>query len=372
MAAKPSVGFVGVGNMGWPMAACLVKAGFDVHVNDSRREVANNFVQQIGGDAPDSLRQLAAASDVVITMLPTSAIVEQVLASGDDNVMAGMKPGTVVIEMSSGVPSVTQMLAERVMELGGHMIDAPVSGGVPRAKTGELAIMVGGDSAIIDSVMPVLSAMGTSVLRTGAVGSGQAMKALNNLVSAGGFLIGIEALLIGQRFGLDPAVMVDVLNAATGMNNSTQKKFKQFVLSRKVQRRLHHGAAGEGSVDRAAGRTRDRNADAFVGAHQGDGGCRTGDVRFRCRSYRDGEAVRAAGGDAAWQGPVGRGYPGHLFTHRCHRPSQVRPGLPISKLRHFSPGSLLARSAYATLSHRASRMKSTTVCTVRIADITPE
>ena len=112
------------------------------------------------------------------------------------------------------------------------MIDAPVSGGVPRANTGELAIMVGGDPAIVDSVLSVLQAMGTSVLRTGAVGSGQAMKALNNLVSAGGFLIGIEALLIGQRFGLDPAVMVDVLNAATGMNNSTQKKFKQFVLSR--------------------------------------------------------------------------------------------------------------------------------------------
>jgi 3-hydroxyisobutyrate dehydrogenase len=233
MADKPSVGFVGVGNMGWPMAGCLVKAGFTVHVNDSRREVANNFVQQVGGDAPDTLRQLGAASDVVITMLPTSVIVEQVLMGGDDNVVAGMKPGTVVIEMSSGVPSVTQVLAERVMELGSQLIDAPVSGGVPRAKTGELAIMVGGDSAIIDSVMPVLSAMGTTVLRTGAVGSGQAMKALNNLVSSGGFLIGIEALLIGQRFGLDPAVMVDVLNAATGMNNSTQKKFKQFVLSRK-------------------------------------------------------------------------------------------------------------------------------------------
>ena len=233
MADKPSVGFVGVGNMGWPMAACLVKAGFTVHVNDSRREVANNFVQQVGGNAPDTLRQLGAASDVVITMLPTSVIVEHVLMGGDDNVVAGMKPGTVVIEMSSGVPSVTQLLAERVTELGSQLIDAPVSGGVPRAKTGELAIMVGGDSAIIDSVMPVLSAMGTTVLRTGAVGSGQAMKALNNLVSSGGFLIGIEALLIGQRFGLDPAVMVDVLNAATGMNNSTQKKFKQFVLSRK-------------------------------------------------------------------------------------------------------------------------------------------
>ncbi len=230
---RPQVGFIGVGNMGWPMAACLVRAGYSVHVNDARREAADNFVQQIGGGAPDTLRQLAGASDVVVTMLPTSAIVQQVLSSGDDNVLAGMKPGTVVIEMSSGVPSVTQELAEHVRALGGHLIDAPVSGGVSRAKTGELAIMVGGDTAVIDRVMPVLSAMGTSVLRTGAVGSGQAMKALNNLVSAGGFLIGIEALLIGQRFGLDPAVMVDVLNAATGMNNSTQKKFKQFVLSRK-------------------------------------------------------------------------------------------------------------------------------------------
>lgn len=232
MSEKPTVGFIGVGNMGWPMAACLVRAGFPVRVNDSRREVANNFVQQIGGEAPDSLRQLAAGSDVVVTMLPTSAIVANVLERGDDNVLAGMRPGTIVIEMSSGVPSVTQELAERVHALGGHLIDAPVSGGVPRAKTGQLAIMAGGNGEIIDRAMPVLSAMGSSVLRTGAVGSGQAMKALNNLVSTGGFLVGIEALLIGQRFGLDPAVMVDVLNAATGMNNSTQKKFKQFVLSR--------------------------------------------------------------------------------------------------------------------------------------------
>jgi 3-hydroxyisobutyrate dehydrogenase len=231
-ASKPTVGFIGVGNMGWPMAACLVKAGFPVLINDSRREAANNFVQQHGGTAPDTLQQLAAGSDVIVTMLPTSVIVEHVLAAGDDNVFAGMKPGTIVIEMSSGVPSVTQRLAQEVTALGGHLIDGPVSGGVPRAKTGELAIMVGGDAAIIDHAMPVLSAMGTSVLRTGGVGSGQAMKALNNLVSTGGFLIGIEALLIGQRFGLDPAVMTDVLNAATGMNNSTQKKFRQFVLSR--------------------------------------------------------------------------------------------------------------------------------------------
>ena len=232
MSDKPTVGFVGVGNMGWPMAACLVRAGFTVNVNDSRREVANNFVQQVGGTAPDTLRQLAATSDVIVTMLPTSGIVEHVLGAGDDNILSGLKPGTIVIEMSSGVPSVTQRLAEQVAALGGIMIDGPVSGGVPRAKTGQLAIMVGGESAAIDTAMPVLSAMGT-VLRTGAVGSGQAMKALNNLVSTGGFLIGIEALLIGQRFGLDAGVMTDVLNAATGMNNSTQKKFRQYVLSRK-------------------------------------------------------------------------------------------------------------------------------------------
>ena len=233
MTDKPTVGFVGVGNMGWPMAACLVNAGFTVNVADARREVANNFVQQIGGTAPDTLRQLAEGSDVIVTMLPTSVIVERVLAGGDDNLFAGMKPGTVIIEMSSGVPSHTQALAEKVAALGGVMIDAPVSGGVPRAKTGQLAIMVGGDADVIERMKPVLSAMGTSILRAGDVGAGQAVKALNNMVSTGGFLIGIEALLIGQRFGLDAGVMTDVLNAATGMNNSTVKKFRQFVLSRK-------------------------------------------------------------------------------------------------------------------------------------------
>src|ERR1700744_6728475 len=105
-----TVGFVGVGNMGWPMAACLVKAGFTVNVNDSRREMADNFVQQVGGFAPDSLRQLAETSEVIVTMLPTSVIVERVLSGGDANLFAGMRPGTVIIEMSSGGPSVTHRL----------------------------------------------------------------------------------------------------------------------------------------------------------------------------------------------------------------------------------------------------------------------
>ena len=223
-----AVGFVGIGNMGWPMAARVHAAGHTLLVADQRRIVAENFAQQVGGTAPDSAAELAAGSEVIVTMLPTSAAVGIAL----DGLLPSLRPGTVVVDMTSGAPSETRALADRVAQAGGVMIDAPVSGGVPRARMGELAIMVGGDDATVERVRPLLQSMGTSILRTGVVGSAHAMKALNNLVSAGGFLIGIEALLIGQRFGLDPALMVDVLNASTGMNNSTQKKFRQFVLSR--------------------------------------------------------------------------------------------------------------------------------------------
>jgi len=218
--------------MGWPMAACLLRAGYDVRVADARRARADDFVRQVGGHAPGTLRDLAAASDVVITMLPTSTDVAEVLQGGADNVLAGSRAASVLIDMTSGVPTATQALAARVAEAGAALIDAPVSGGVSRAVTGQLAIMVGGDAETLERVRPVLEAMGGTIRHCGGVGAGQAMKALNNLVSAGGFLIGVEALLIGAKFGLDPALMTDVLNASTGMNNSTQKKFRQFVLSR--------------------------------------------------------------------------------------------------------------------------------------------
>ena len=218
--------------MGWPMAALLHKAGYPLQIVDASADRAKEFVKEFGGTVAASNRALAAASDIIITILPTSAIVQAVL-EGPEGVLAGLRKDAVVIEMSSGVPTITRALAEQVAAAGAHMVDAPVSGGVPRAKTGELAIMFGGSEAILERVRPALSCMGTSITRTGDVGSAHAMKALNNLVSAGGFLIGVEALMIGKRFGLDPAAMVDVLNSSTGMNNSTQKKFKQFVLSGK-------------------------------------------------------------------------------------------------------------------------------------------
>ncbi|MGG5889424.1 NAD(P)-dependent oxidoreductase [Falsiroseomonas sp. HC035] len=218
------IGFIGIGRMGWPMALRLIEAGFAVAVQDAVPGRAEDFVRRHGGTAGDAAR----GADALITMLPTSREVAQVLA-GAAPLLA---PGAVVVEMSSGEPSATRAIAADVAARGIAMVDAPVSGGVARAETGSLAIMTGGEAAALDRVDPVLRAMGTTITRCGDIGAGQAMKALNNLVSAAGFLVSVEALLIGSRFGLDPAVMVDVLNASTGMNNSTQRKLKQFVLSR--------------------------------------------------------------------------------------------------------------------------------------------
>ncbi len=223
------VSFIGLGKMGWPMAACAAGAGFDIAPIDAVAGRAEAFAQEFGGSIFADATQAAAQSDAVITILPTSKQVAEVIGQ----IRPSLKPGTIVLEMSSGVPSVTQRLAAELSDIGVVLIDAPVSGGVARAKTGDLAIMAGGDPEAIERVRPLLGTMGTTIVRVGGVGAGQAMKALNNLVSAGGFLIGIEALLVGQRFGLDPDLMVDVLNASSGSNNSTQKKFKKFVLSRR-------------------------------------------------------------------------------------------------------------------------------------------
>lgn len=227
----PSVGFIGLGAMGRPMAARAAAAGYPLIVLDKDSQRAGAIAAELGAQWGQSPAELARSATLIVTMLPTSAIVADTL-DGPTGLLATLQPGAIVIDMTSGSPAETQRLAERVAAAGATLIDAPVSGGVPRARTGDLSIMVGGDEAAIARAEPLLRTMGTTITRTGAVGTAHAMKALNNLASAGSFLIGIEALLIGQRFGLDPALMVDVINASTGMSNSSQKKFKQFVLSR--------------------------------------------------------------------------------------------------------------------------------------------
>ncbi|MDW8316012.1 MAG: NAD(P)-dependent oxidoreductase, partial [Rhodovarius sp.] len=222
------IGFIGIGRMGWPMAANLLARGFDVAVADRDTARVARFAAELGGRAAADAAEAARGAQAVITMLPTSREVAEVARA----IRPVLTRGALLIDMTSGQPGATRAIAAELAQAGIEMVDCPVSGGVARARTAELAIMAGGDPAVLDRAEPILRAMGSSIHRCGPIGAGQAMKALNNLVSAGGFLIGIEALLIGQRFGLDPEVMVDVLNASTGMNNSTQKKFKQFVLSR--------------------------------------------------------------------------------------------------------------------------------------------
>lgn len=228
----PKIGFIGLGAMGAPMAENVAARGYALTVLDANAETTQKVPADIGATAAGSAADVGRASDIVVTMLPTSGIVESVLFS-EGGLAAALKPGSIIVEMSSGAPTQTRAIAERLAAMDIALVDAPVSGGVPRAKTGDLAIMLGGDAEIIEKVRPLVACMGSSLTVVGGIGAAHAMKALNNLVSAGGFLIGIEALLIGSRFGLSPEIMVDVLNASTGMNNSTQKKFKQFVLSRK-------------------------------------------------------------------------------------------------------------------------------------------
>jgi 3-hydroxyisobutyrate dehydrogenase len=231
------VGFIGLGNMGRPMAARLQEAGFTLTVFDSDPQAQQTFLESHGGKGASSLGQLASSSDTVITMLPDGHVVRRVTLSDDqgsqDHLLGSMRKGSILIDMSSSSPTGSQDLGRILSQNEIRMLDAPVSGGVPKAVDGTLAIIVGGEAAVVERCRPLLEVMGAQVFMAGALGSGHALKALNNLVSAAGLIAAAEALLIGQRFGLDPSVMIDVINASTGRNNSTENKFKRFILSRR-------------------------------------------------------------------------------------------------------------------------------------------
>ncbi len=226
IAPPAAVAVIGLGNMGVPMAACLLKAGFAVTGFDLSEAARRNFAAAGGRTAADAAAAVSTA-DVVITLLPNGRIVREAVNS----MRAHLRPGAILIDMSSSDPIGTRGLGEDLIAAGYGFIDAPVSGGVKRAANGTLAIMVGGEAATIERVGALLAAMGTSIFRTGALGSGHAMKALNNYVSAAGLVAAVEALRIGRKFGLDPALMTDILNVSSGKNNTTELKLKQFIIS---------------------------------------------------------------------------------------------------------------------------------------------
>jgi 3-hydroxyisobutyrate dehydrogenase len=171
---------------------------------------------------------------VLIAMLPTGEIVRRALTepAGGVSAVDAMRPGQIVVDMGSSAPHETLALGELLDAHAVNLVDAPVSGGVTRARAGTLAIMAGGDCEVIGDLEAVLLTMGSSLLRTGTLGSGHAAKALNNAVSAAGLLAACEALIVGKAFGIDPPVLLEILNASTGRNNATENKIEQFVLSR--------------------------------------------------------------------------------------------------------------------------------------------
>ena len=222
------VAFLGLGKMGLPMATRLVEAGWTVIGFDPFPEARQAF-ERAGGRVAESAAAAAEGAALLVTMLPDGKAVRAVLV-GDDGVAGRLAPDAIVVDMSSSAPVGTRDLAAELRPTGITLIDAPVSGGVRRAIDGSLAIMAGGDAAAIATVTPLLERMGTSIFSTGPIGSGHAMKALNNYVSAAGLTAACEALQVGTSFGLDPVMMTDILNASTGRNNSTEVKLKPFVI----------------------------------------------------------------------------------------------------------------------------------------------
>jgi len=260
MSGTFSVGFIGVGMMGAPMVACLAAAGWPVRIHDPRAEALAPFAGRRGVTLAGSLAEAAAGAGLVITMLPDGKIVRAAVL-GPDGLAGAMAPGAVLADMSTSYPLETTALAGDLAGTGIHLVDAPVSGGVRRAERGQLTIMAGGEGPAIERIEPALAALGT-VYRTGALGSGHAMKLLNNYLSASGLAAACEAVLIGRRFGLDPDLMADVFNVSTGRNNATEVKLKQQVNSSRYAAgftmelmskdlRMAHALAGDMAVEAA-------------------------------------------------------------------------------------------------------------------------
>ncbi len=228
-----NIGFIGLGSMGFPMAQNIAKEKqHNIYVFDLDTATLKNDLWPENVVPTNDLSELALSSDTVITCLPNISIVQNVYC-GNKGIISDLQEGTLAIDMSSSDPRLTIELGNAINKMGVNLIDAPVSGGVKKAISGELAILVGGDKAHVRKAMPILSLMGRKIIHTGSLGSGQACKCLNNLCSATGLLIVSEALSLAEKFGVMPSTFIDVLNHSSGKNNSTENKFPQFILSEK-------------------------------------------------------------------------------------------------------------------------------------------
>jgi 3-hydroxyisobutyrate dehydrogenase len=218
--------------MGWPMASNLAAKGFDVVAYDAEPARAENLAAEINARSARTIAELGAAAKIIVTMLPTGRDVRQVMLDTEGGLAKALGKGALLIDMSSADPIGTRELGAEIAKFGIAFVDAPVSGAVTGARAGTLTIMIGSDDAqALERAKPILNALGTRLFETGKLGSGHAMKALNNFCAAAGQEAADEALIVGQEFGLDPTLMIDILNVSTGRNFSTEGTIKTQVLT---------------------------------------------------------------------------------------------------------------------------------------------
>ena len=199
---KPIIGFIGLGIMGKPMARNLFKAGYPLIVHNRSRAAVDELTRE-GAQPAETSREVAEASEVLITMLPDSPDVELVYTS-DDGIFAGTKPGMLLIDMSTISPAVARKLAGEAQRRGCDMLDTPVSGGEAGAISANLSIMIGGEEAAVERAMPIFESLGKNIVHVGRAGAGQVTKAANQMVVGTTIAIVGEALVLAAKAGVDP------------------------------------------------------------------------------------------------------------------------------------------------------------------------
>ncbi len=219
---SPSIGFIGLGIMGKPMARNLLKAGYPLTVYSRQPESVEELVSK-GADKAPSSKEVAQRSETIITMLPDSTDSENAIL-GEKGVLAGAGEGSIIIDMSSIAPLVSQRIGAEAAKLKVEMLDAPVSGGEPGAVAGTLAIMVGGKQDVFDRCVPILNVMGKSVVRVGDVGAGNFVKLANQIIVAANIEAIGEAFVLTQKAGIDPELVFQAIRAGLAGSNALEAK----------------------------------------------------------------------------------------------------------------------------------------------------
>ena len=222
-------GFIGVGNMGNPMAANMIKAGHQLTVHDLRRESATNLLE-MGAEWADTPAGCVAGKDAIFTSLPVPRDVEAVVM-GENGIMSAAGSGDVYVDLSTNSPTVIRRIHDECAARGVTVLDAPVSGGVYGAAAGTLAVMVGGDRATYDTVKPMLDAIGTHVVYCGEIGNGMVTKICNNLLSMGIGVLMAESLTLGVKAGVSLETLADVIANSSGGNRRLTEKFPRYLFS---------------------------------------------------------------------------------------------------------------------------------------------